>query len=170
MSSPPHTPALQGRAPCPPWCSWLRRFLHSSTPVLLDTATRGWQCPRPRWESPNPALETDSTEIPSVLGPQKYPPRVTPVQIASWKFSCLSSASHPKQRQDLWRLEIEILQGISPHVLPCPLGTQVGVFLWVTWSISRSHCVSSPVSVTTRGSEPCCQGVPATSMVFLHPL
>lgn len=50
----PQTPhsSSPGKSPLPAWCLWLRRLLHTSTPVLLDTATRGWQCPRPRWESP----------------------------------------------------------------------------------------------------------------------
>lgn len=46
----------QRRALWSAWCLRLRSHLRpTSTAVLLDTATRGWQCPRPpaaRWKSP----------------------------------------------------------------------------------------------------------------------
>lgn len=52
----PMLPPPQRRASCSAWCLWLWRHLRpSSTAVLLDIATRGWQCPRPpaaRWKSP----------------------------------------------------------------------------------------------------------------------
>lgn len=130
-SPPSHTPASQGRAPGPAWCSWLRRFLHSPLSAFLCF----WIQPLEDGSVPGHAgndkillWKAIARRSHQCLSPQKSPPRVTPVQIARWKFPALSSAPHPKQRQALWRLEIGILRGISPHVLPDPLGTQVGVF------------------------------------------
>lgn len=115
----------------PAWCSWLRRFLHAPLSAFLCF----WIQPLEDGSVPGHAgndkillWKAIARRSHQCLSPQKSPPRVTPVQIARWKFPALSSAPHPKQRQALWRLEIGILRGISPYVLPGPLGTQVGVF------------------------------------------
>lgn len=130
--------------------------------MFLDTATRGWQCPRPRWESPNPALENVSTEIPSVPGPQKYPPQITAVQITSWKFPALSSALHPKQRQMLWwKLGFYRAPWSPWDSGGCVLMSYL-MYFQISLCLLSSFC-------DHEMSEPCCQGVPVTPMVFLHP-
>ena len=84
----PTLPSPQGRAACPAWRLRLRRHLHpTSTAVLLDIATRGWQCPRPPATHWKPLRSSFGNRLyggsHQRRGRQKHPSHVAQVQITS---------------------------------------------------------------------------------------
>lgn len=122
----PTCPASQRRATRIARHLKLQRYLRP-TAVLLDAATRGWQCPRPPPHAGiqrHPLWKLAAQGIPSAPRPPKT------------SILCHSSPNHhlkipspqlhiPSKGSPFWRWVTEILLGISPHVLPAPLRTWV---------------------------------------------